>query len=187
MFAPAFHSLSPKLGKVRRELGFPSVFNMVGPLCNPAGAPHQVMGVWDARLVGKISAAMARLGTARSWVIHGSDGLDEVTLSGETIISEISDGKIENRRLSPEDFGLETSSLDGLAKLAPPDSAKLIREILSGRCDDRRAKDLVLINAAAALYVAGAGDLKTSMAAAAESIESGAAMNKLAELVKATN
>ena len=187
MFAPAFHSLSPKLGKVRRELGFPSVFNMVGPLCNPAGAPHQVMGVWDRRIIDRIAAVMARLGTSRSWVIHGSDGLDEITLSGETFISEITGGKIESRQISPEDFGLETSSLDGLAKLAPAESAKLIREILSGRCENRPAKNLVLINAAAAIYLAGTGDLKTAMAAATESIESGAAMNKLDELVKATN
>jgi anthranilate phosphoribosyltransferase len=188
MFAPAFHSLSPKLGKVRRELGFPSVFNMVGPLCNPAGAPHQIMGVWDGRIIGKIAAVMARLGTSRSWVIHGSDGLDEITLSGETFVSEITGGKIEERRISPEDFGLETSSLDGLAKLVPAESAKLIREILSGRCENRGAKDLVLINAAAAIYVAGdGGDLKTAAAAAAESLESGAAMNKLEELIKATN
>ena len=187
MFAPAFHSLSPKLGKVRRKLGFPSIFNMVGPLCNPAGAPHQVMGVWDRRIVDKIAAVMARLGTARSWVIHGSDGLDEITLSGKTFISEIADGKIDSRLISPEDFGLETSSLDGLVKLAPAESAKLIRKILSGRCENKRAKELVLINAAAAIYLAGPGDLKTAMAAAAESIESGAAANKLNELIKATN
>jgi anthranilate phosphoribosyltransferase len=188
MFAPAFHSLSPKLGKVRKALGFPSIFNMVGPLCNPAGAPHQIMGVWDEKLIEKISEVMARLGTKRSWVIHGSDGLDEITLNGETYVSEISDGKIENKRVSPAEFGVKPSTLDELSKFTPAESAALIRAILSNRCDNNAARDLVLINAAAAIYLAGgADDLNIAMNTARESIASGAALNKLTELGKATN
>jgi anthranilate phosphoribosyltransferase len=188
MFAPYFHSLSPTLGKVRRGLGFPSVFNIVGPLCNPAGAPHQIMGVWDRSLVEKVSRVMAKLGTVRSWVIHGSDGLDEITLSGETHISEISGGQIADRTISPADFGLEGAPIDGLSKLSPVESAALIREILGNKCENLAARDLVLMNAAAAIYVTGkAGDLKTAFASAKESIESGAAGIKLAELVRETN
>lgn len=188
MFAPLFHTLSPTLGKVRRELGFPTIFNMVGPLCNPAGAPHQIMGVWDEKLVGKISEVMARLGTKRSWVVHGSDGLDEITLSGETYISEIGDGKIERFTVTPEDFGLERARMEGLSKLNPAESAKLILEILSNKCENTTARNLVLINSAAAIYVSGAApDLKSAMDAANASIESGAAAERLGKLAKATN
>lgn len=188
MFAPYFHSLSPTLGKVRRGLGFPSVFNIVGPLCNPAGAPHQIMGVWDKELVEKVSQVMSRLGTARSWVIHGSDGLDEVTLSGGTYVSEISNGQITGRTLSPVDLGIEPASMDSLSKVTPAESAALIRDILANKCENAAARDLVLINAAAAIYVAGgASDLKMAFAAAIESIESGAARGKLDELVRVTN
>lgn len=188
MFAPYFHSLSPKLGKVRRVLGFPTIFNIVGPLCNPAGAPHQVMGVWDGEIIGKVSGAMARLGTKRSWVIYGSDGLDEITLSGDTFITEINENGISSKNISPEDFGLDPISMDGLSKFSPAQSAELIRDILSRRCENVVAKNLVLVNAAAAIYIAdAASDLKTAFAAAKDSIESGAANNKLHELVRATN
>jgi anthranilate phosphoribosyltransferase/anthranilate synthase/phosphoribosyltransferase len=188
MFAPYFHSLSPTLGKVRRGLGFPSVFNIVGPLCNPAGAPHQIMGVWDRSLVEKVSQVMARLGTARSWVIHGTDGLDEITLSGATHISEISNGQIADRTISPADFGLEEAPIDGLSKLSPVESAALIRDILANKRENSAAKNLVLMNAAAAIYITGASkEVKAAFAAATESLESGAAAAKLAELVRETN
>jgi anthranilate phosphoribosyltransferase len=188
MFAPYFHSLSPVLGKVRRGLGFPSVFNIVGPLCNPASAPHQIMGVWDKGLLEKVSKVMSRLGTLRSWVIHGSDGLDEVTLSGTTHIFEISGGLIENRTISPADFGLESAPIGSLSKVGPAESAALVREVLSGKRENSAARKLVLMNAAAAIYVAGAAqDLKTAFTAATRSVESGAAAGKLAELVRETN
>jgi len=188
MFAPHFHSLSPKLGKVRRSLGFPTIFNMVGPLCNPAGAPHQIMGVWDESIIGKVSETFAKLGTSRTWVIHGSDGLDEITLSGATHISEITDGEIHQRQITPADFGLESETIEGLSKLSPAESANLIRAILSNECESTAAQNLVLINAAAAIYIAGAAtDLKAALAAASASIESGAALAKLHDLAKATN
>jgi anthranilate phosphoribosyltransferase len=188
MFAPYFHSLSPKLGKVRRSLGFPTIFNMVGPLCNPASAPHQIMGVWNEGIIGKVSETFAKLGTARTWVIHGGDGLDEITLSGATHISEIIGNEITSRQISPEDFGLETLPIEGLSKLAPSESADLIRRILSNRHENTAARNLVLINAAAAIYIAGsADDLKTALAAALNSIESGAAHTKLRDLAEATN
>lgn len=188
MFAPYFHSLSPVLGKVRRGLGFPSVFNIVGPLCNPAGAPHQIMGVWDKGLLEKVSKVMSRLGTEKSWVIHGSDGLDEITLSGPTHIYEISEGLVENRAISPADFGVESAPIDSLSKVGPGESAALISDILAGRCENSAAKNLVLMNAAAAIYVAGgADDLITAFASATESIETGAAESKLFELIRETN
>lgn len=187
MFAPAYHSLSPILGKVRRSLGFPTIFNMVGPLCNPADAPHQVMGVWDAEVLKIVPDVMARLGTKRSWVVNGS-GLDEVTLDGATEVVEVSGDSVRPRTVAPEDFGLETSEISHFAKVSPQTSADLVKDILSSKCSDRCTVDMVLINAAAALYVAGAASgLIEASRLARNSIDSGAALDKLQLLKEATN
>jgi anthranilate phosphoribosyltransferase len=120
--------------------------------------------------------------------VHAQDGLDEVTLSGKTHISEITGDNITQFQITPADFGLETETIDGLSKLAPAESAKLIRAILSNECESAAARNLVLINAAAAIYIArGANNLKAALAAATESIETGAALGKLRELARATN
>lgn len=188
MFAPFFHSLSPTLGKVRRNIGFPTIFNIVGPLCNPAMAPHQIMGVWSKSLLQPISEVMARLGNARSWVIHGSDGLDEITLNGKTLIAEVADDRIDYRSISPADFGIDESAINGLPKVTPAESASLVRTILNGECENIIATNLVLLNAAAAIYVAGkASDLKTAYSTASESLKSGRAKSKLDELARETN
>ncbi len=188
MFAPNFHALSPILGKVRRELGTPTIFNNLGPLCNPANAPHQVIGVWNKNLLEKTANVLARLGTKKSWVVHGSDGLDEITLNGETSIAEIENGEVKSFQISPADFGLRNSSLTDLKKFSPAESAQLIENILSGKATNETAKNLILANAAAAIYVAGkAENLRAAFDAATESLESGNAFKKLKKLIEFTN
>jgi len=188
MFAPKFHALSPVLGKVRRELGVPTIFNNLGPLCNPANAPHQVIGVWNVNLLEKTANVLARLGTKKSWVVHGSDGLDEITLNGETSVAEIENGEVKLFQILPADFGLQNSSLTDLQKFSPAESAQLIENILSGKATDETAKNLILVNAAAAIYVAGkAKNLRDAFDAAMESLESGNAFKKLKKLIEFTN
>jgi len=188
MFAPNFHALSPILGKVRRELGVPTVFNNLGPLCNPANAPHQIIGVWNESLLERTANVLARLGTKKSWIVHGSDGLDEITLSGKTLVAEISGGKVATFEISPADFGLRNSSLADLQKFSPVQSAQLIAEILSGKSANEPAVNLILINAAAAIYLTGfADDLPKAFGLANESLTSGAAHQKLQQLIAETN
>ncbi len=188
MFAPNFHKLSPVLAKVRRELGFPTIFNNLGPLCNPANAPHQIIGVWNKDLIEKTANVLARLGTKRSWVVHGEDGLDEITLNGRTHIAEVEDGKVKNFQISPKDLGLEPSTLEKTRISSPDESANLIRSILNNKCDVPAAVDLVLINSAAPIYLTGKAEtLKEAMAMAKDSLNSGSALRKLNDLIKTTN
>ncbi|HKX82894.1 MAG TPA: anthranilate phosphoribosyltransferase [Pyrinomonadaceae bacterium] len=188
MFAPNFHRLSPTLAKVRRGLGFPTIFNNLGPLCNPAGAPFQLIGVWDKDLTEKTACVLARLGTTRSWVVHGGDGLDEFTLNDITYVAEASSGRVRTFELFPTDFGAEPAAIEHLHVSSAEESAALIRSILENRSNDRAAIDLVLINSAAPLYLSGyAESLKTAYQLARESLLNGAAFRKLNKLAKATN
>lgn len=187
MFAPNFHRLSPVLAKVRRGLGFPTVFNNLGPLCNPADAPHQLIGVYAKNLVEKTANVLARLGTRKSWVVHGSDGLDEITISGKTFVAEISGGKVKTFEISPGDFGLPASSLKDLKRCLPDESAKIILDIFNGAARDESAENLILINAAAAIYLCGLSEhLPEATALARESLKNGSALRKLNELKAAT-
>lgn len=187
LFAPKFHSLSPILGKVRRQIGVPTIFNILGPICNPANAPHQVIGVWNKNLVSKTAEVLARLGTKKTWIVHGEDGLDEITLSGKTYVAEISDGNVREFEISPNDFGLETSGLENLQKFTAKESAKLVREILNNETENDTARNLVLINAAAAIFVSGkAENIKGAFDLAKESLESGNALLKLEGLIEKT-
>lgn len=184
LFAPKFHSLSPTLAKVRREISVPTIFNILGPICNPATAPHQVIGVWRKDLIDKTAEVLARFGTKKTWIVHGSDGLDEITLSGKTFAAEISGGNIREFEILPANFGLKNSNLDKLQKFSPADSANLIREILTNETKNDMARNLVLINAAAAIFVSGkAGDLFEAFALANKSLESGKALEKLNDLI----
>lgn len=186
MFAPNFHRLSPTLANVRRGLGYPTIFNNLGPLCNPAGAPFQLIGVYDRILVHKTADALARLGTTRSWIAHGGDGLDEFTLGDMTFVAQASGGKVETLELVPEDFGSAASPIGHLRTGTADESAALILQILNNMCTDRAATDLVLINAAAPIFLAGFEDsLKTAFERAKDSLTSGAAMAKLNELAAA--
>lgn len=188
MFAPNYHSLSPLLAKVRRGLGAPTIFNNLGPLCNPANAPHQVIGVWHRDLVEKTAEVLSRLGTKRSWVVHGGDGLDEITLNGSTTVAEVANGSINIFKISPEDFGLEPQQIDGLHVASPVESSRYVSGILDRSLKQCTAADLALINAAAAIYVAGkAKTLSEAIGRARESVNSGSALNKLNELRSAAN
>jgi anthranilate phosphoribosyltransferase len=186
MFAPLYHGTTARVAAIRRELGVRTVFNLLGPLTNPAGAPYQLVGVCKPELVEPLARTLAALGTKRAWVVHGLDGLDEVTLAGKTLVAEAQNGSVRTFELGPEDFGLQRSSLESLAGGDAAASARIIREILSGGRVDA-ARDLVVANAAAGLFVGGAAtDLREASGLAAASIQTGAAAAKLEELVKAT-
>lgn len=187
MFAPLYHSATARVAGVRRELGIHTVFNLLGPLTNPAGAPRQVVGVWREELVEPLARALAMLGAERAWVVHGSDGLDEVTTSGRTRVAEAAEGRVNVFEIEPEDFGLRRSSLEGARVEDAQASARVVTAILSGERRDG-ACDLVVANAAAALFVGGAaGSLKDAALLAREKLESGAARAKLEEFIRATN
>src|SRR6266481_7908063 len=191
MFAPLFHVATARVAHVRRELGVHTTFNLLGPLTNPARAPFQILGVWHRSLLDPVASALALLGAEKAWVVHGADGLDEITLTRETFVAACSTGSgVETFTISPHDFGLGRRSLDGARGSGPAENAKLIRAILQGREDKNFAvaRDLVVINAAAALHVAGlASDLRQAAALARESIDSGRAVSKLEALIGETN
>src|SRR5439155_6132261 len=191
MFAPLFHRATARVAQMRRELGIHTTFNLLGPLTNPARAPFQILGVWHRSLLEPVASALALLGAVKAWIVHGADGLDEITLTRETFVAACSAGSpVETFTISPHDFGLERRSLDGTRGRGPAENAQLIRAILQGRKDETfaAARDLVVINAAAALYVAGlAADLRQAATVARESIESGRAASKLEALIGETN
>ena len=183
MFAPRFHSLSPTLAMARRSLGKPSIFNNLGPLCNPASAPHHVIGVCNEDMLEKTANVLARLGAKRSWIVRGEYGLDEVALKGTTHVAEINEGKIERFEITASDFGAYTLGKDLPSKCTADHSAKIIREILGNEMKDRDVEKLVLINAAAAIYVAGkAATLPDAYELAETSIRGGFAAEKLSIL-----
>jgi anthranilate phosphoribosyltransferase len=187
MFAPLYHSATARVAGVRRELGVHTTFNLLGPLTNPAGAPRQIIGVWHPALVEPLAHTLAALGTERAWVVHGSDGLDEVTLNGKTLVAETLKGEVRNFEITPEDFGLKSATLENVRDNDAENSAAIIKAIFSGKRRDE-ARDLVVINAAAALVVGGAAeDFRKATRLAEESIESGAAQLKLDRLIRNTN
>ena len=187
MFAPLFHGATARVAGVRRELGVHTTFNLLGPLTNPAGAPRQVIGVWHRALVEPLAHALVALGTEHAWVVHGSDGLDEVTLAGETFVAEARQGKVKTFEVAAEDFGLGSAELSHLRGGDAEANAQVILAVLGGKRRDE-ARDLVVVNAAAALFVGGAGtDLAGAAALAEKSIDSGAALDKLEQLISATN
>ncbi len=186
MFAPLFHGATARVAGIRRQLGIHTTFNLLGPLSNPAGAPRQIIGVWHKDLADKLAHALAALGTERAWVVHGEDGLDEITLAGKTYVSEAVDGQVRSFEIAPEDFGFEVRALDHLRGGDTDANAAIVDAVLDGsRTDEARA--LVVMNAAAALYLGGAaGDLREGAKLAAGAIDSGAARRKLELLIDAT-
>ena len=185
LFAPAIHSAAKHVVAVRRETRLRTVFNLLGPLTNPAGASAQVVGVYSLELVDKLAEALSMLGTARAFVVHGLDGLDEITITGATRIAEVRAGRIETYEVTPEEFALKRAPLEELAGGDAQKNAELVRRILAGERSARR--DVVLMNAAAALVAAGkAPSLKAGVAVAAGSIDSGAASRTLEALVRFT-
>ncbi len=186
MFAPNFHGAMKYAAPVRRELGVRTLFNVLGPLTNPAGAENQVMGVFHPDLVGIQARVLQRLGSRHVLVVHGADGLDEITISGPSYIAELNDGQVIEYTTTPERFGLESAPLSDI-RVANVDEAKAM---LLGVLDNQSgaARDIVQLNAGAAIYVAG---LATSVAEgvkkSAEIIASGAAKAKLAQLIQVSN
>ncbi len=191
MFAPLFHAATARVAHVRRELGVHTTFNLLGPLTNPARAPFQILGVSQLLLLERVASALARLGVKKAWVVHGADGLDEITIAGKTYVASCSStGEVETFTLSPDDFGLECQHVEGFRGKEPRENAQLIRAILQGETTKTTsaARDLVVINAAAALHLAGvAPDLRYAVGLARESIDSGRAASKLDALVRETN
>src|SRR5437899_2023218 len=186
LFAPAMHSAMKHVQTARRELRLRTVFNLLGPLTNPARASAQVVGVYSAELVEKLAEAFSMLGVRRALVVHGADGLDEITVTGPTRIAEVREGTVRTYEVTPEEFGIKRARIEDLAGGDPAANAAIIREILSGKKSPRR--DIVLLNTAAALVAAGKADrLADAMAAAAHSIDSGAAAGKLNALVHFSN
>ena len=182
LFAPALHSAMKYVQPVRRELRLRTVFNLLGPLTNPARATCQVVGVYSDDLVEKLAEALSMLGLRRALVVHGSDGLDEITVTGPTRIGEVRDGQVRTYEVTPEEFGLERASLDDIAGGDAALNASLIREVLSGKKSARR--DVVLLNAGAALVAAGRADhLRDAVPLASAAIDSGGSLEKLQRLV----
>jgi anthranilate phosphoribosyltransferase len=187
LFAPAHHRATARVAQVRRRLGVRTVFNLLGPLTNPAGATRQIVGVSDAASLSKVGQALSLLGVERAWVVHGEDGLDELTLSGQTHVVDVTNGETRQFEIAPEDCGVAAQDTSHLRASTPEESAATIRGVLEGRRRDA-ARDLVLLNAAAGLVVAGgAGELREGLVLAAETIDSGRALAKVKAVIAVTN
>jgi anthranilate phosphoribosyltransferase len=186
LFAPAMHSAMKHVQTARRELHLRTVFNLLGPLTNPARASCQVVGVYSADLVEKLAEALSMLGLRRALVVHGNDGLDEITITDSTRIAEVRDGQVHTYEVTPEEFGLPRATLEDISGGDAAHNAGLIREVLAGKKSARR--DVVLLNVAAALVAAGRADhLRDAVPLAAKAIDSGAAAAKLSALAAFTN
>jgi anthranilate phosphoribosyltransferase len=186
LFAPAMHSAMKHVQAARRELRLRTVFNLLGPLTNAAGASAQVVGVYSAGLVEKLAEALSMLGVHRAMVVHGSDGLDEITISGATRVAEVRDGAVRTYEVTPEEFGFRRAELEEIAGGNAAENALIVRDLLDGKKSARR--DVVLLNAAAALVAAGRADhIAEALPFAIQSLDSGGAREKLERLVRFTN
>ena len=185
LFAPAHHGAMRHVMPIREQLGFRTIFNILGPLSNPAGARRQVLGVYDARWVEPLARVLGALGATRAWVVHG-EGLDEITTAGSTQVAEWRDGRVRLFNITPEAVGLERVAMADLRGGDPAQNARALTDLLAG--DIGAYRDIVLINAAAAFLVADRVEtLREGIAMAAEAIDSGAARRALAGLVEATS
>jgi len=186
MFAPNYHSAMKHAAPVRRELGVRTLFNLLGPLTNPAGARRQVMGVFDRQLTGKLAHVLASLGSAHVLVVHGADGMDEISFAGDTYVAELKAGEVREYVLNPQQFGMSLHRAETIRVSNASESRLMIEEVLSGAHGP--ARDIVLLNAGAAIYVADqAASLAQGIARAAEVIENGAARAKLQQLIAFSN
>ncbi len=185
MFAPRYHAAMANVVPVRKELAVGTVFNLLGPLTNPAGASRQLIGIADRRHQETIAEALIGLGSERAMVVAAEDGLDEISIAGRTRVIEVSGGSTEEWFIEPGDVGLDEADLEQVAGGTPEENAAATRAVLAGESGPRR--DIVLLNAGAAIYVGGAaGSLADGVAKAAEAIDSGAARALVDRLVKAT-
>jgi anthranilate phosphoribosyltransferase len=186
LMAPKHHTAMRHVGPVRVELGTRTIFNLLGPLSNPAGASRQLLGVFDGKWVAPMAEVLRNLGSTAVWVVHGEDGLDEITTTAATRVAELRDGRIREFSITPEDAGLPYARPEDLKGGDPAHNAAALRALLDGQSGAYR--DIVLINAAAALLVAGkALDLRAGVAMAADALDSGAAKATLDKLVSLSN
>ena len=186
MFAPNFHPAMRFAGPVRRQLGVRNIFNILGPLSNPASAPAQVLGVYDQAIMPFIAKTLQNLGEQHSMVVHGSDGSDEITNTGETYVLEVFPDRIEEYTITPEQFGLPRYTLDDLQGGTPEENAQISLRILAGEKGPHR--DIVVLNAAATIYVGRmAASMTEAIKIAQDVLDSGKAMRKLEEIREFTN
>jgi anthranilate phosphoribosyltransferase len=186
LFAPSLHAAMRHAAPVRRELGIRTVFNILGPLTNPAGATRQLIGVYDEKLTSLIADVLRALGSERALVVHGAGGLDEISTCGPTKVSEIYNGEAMTYTLDSSDLGFEKASANDLMGGDAATNARILLDVLEAKKGPQR--DIVLLNSAAALYVSGlASSVKEGIVVAENAIDSGAARSKLARLVEATN
>lgn len=186
MFAQTYHSSMKHSAPVRKEMGIRTIFNILGPLANPAGAKMQLMGVYDEKLVEPLAQVLFNLGVKRGMVVYGRDGLDEVTLTTKTKVCEINNGQLKSYDIDPQDFGLNYCALSELIGGNPEDNAQITRRILNGS-EQGPKRDVVALNAAVCLYLGGKADtLQSAFTLAQQLIDSGAALRKLDEFTKLT-
>jgi anthranilate phosphoribosyltransferase len=182
LFAPAVHKAVRHAMTARRQIGARTVFNLLGPLTNPAGATAQLAGVFSEDVIEKVAQALAELGVERAFVVHGLDGLDEISLSAKTAVAEVKNGSVRTYRIGPQDFGLSPESREALLGGDPQANAQILRALLSGEKGAKR--NLVLANTSAALVASGAAsDFRDGVRLAAQAIDSGAARAKLDALI----
>jgi anthranilate phosphoribosyltransferase len=187
MFAPLFHGATARVAGIRRQLGIHTTFNLLGPLSNPARAPRQIIGVWRRDLAKKLARVLSGLGTERAWVVHGEDGLDEITLAGKTHVAEAQNGEVKTFEIGPQDFGFDVRRIEHLRGGDAEANAEIVSGVLEGERKDE-ARALVIMNAAAALFLGGmAVDLREGARLAAQAIDSGEARRKLELLIEATS
>lgn len=181
LFAPAAHAATRHAVPARKEIAERTIFNLLGPLTNPAGAQAQVLGVFSPDAIDLIAATLVELGVDRAFVVHGAGGVDEISLAGETLVAEVNRGRVRRYVITPDDFGVPRAPLDALSGGIPADNAGIIRQVFAGEPGPRR--DVVIVNAAAALVACErAGNLREAAQFAASAISSGAAEEKLSAL-----
>jgi anthranilate phosphoribosyltransferase len=186
MFAPAHHPAMKNVGPTRVELGTRTIFNLLGPLSNPAGVKRQMVGVFSRQWVEPLAQVLKNLGSEAAWVVHGSDGLDEITLAGSTHVAALENGSVRSFEITPEEVGFERAAPDALRGGDAEHNAKALTDVLAGKKGPYR--DVAILNAAAALVVASrAKDLKAAVALAAKSVTSGEAEGRLDRLIAISN
>ena len=186
LFAPKLHPAMGAVAAVRRELGVRTIFNVLGPLTNPAFARRQVLGVYSDALVEVVARVLAALGTTHALVVHSRDGLDEIAVSAPTHVAEVRSGEVQSFEVTPETFGVETHPIEALAGGDVKENARIAREVLEGKGGAR--EDVVVVNAGAALYVGGrASSLREGADRARDAVRSGAALRKLNDLIEASH
>lgn len=186
LFAPAAHAATRHATPARKQLAVRTIFNLLGPLTNPAGAQSQVLGVFAAQVIDLMAATLVEVGVTRAFVVHGAGGLDEISLAGDTLVAEVRSGEIHRYTVTPEEFGVPTASIESIRGGSPAENAAILRGIFAGELGPRR--DIVVINSAAALVAAGvAENFREGAQLAAKALSSGAAQENLAALKRFTN